>query len=78
MDVMGRTNIVIDEDLVRKVMRMYGLTSKRAAVDFALRRVAGEPEEGKYRPRDMLDLRGMGWGGDLEEMRGGPIVDPWS
>jgi len=37
-----RTNIVIDEALVSEVMATYGLESKRAAVDFALRRVLGK------------------------------------
>lgn len=61
---MGRTNIVIDDELIEKVMKLYGLTTKRAAVDFALRRLV----EFKT-PRDMLDLHGIGWEGDLEEMR---------
>jgi Arc/MetJ family transcription regulator len=39
----SRTNIDIDDQLVAKVMRRYGLSSKRAAVDLALRRLAGEP-----------------------------------
>jgi Arc/MetJ family transcription regulator len=58
---MGRTNVVVDDALVEKVMRLYGLRTKREAIDFALRRVAGERA-----PRDMLDLVGMGWEGDLE------------
>jgi len=36
---MGRTNIEIDDGLVTEAMRRYGLRSKRAAVDFALRRL---------------------------------------
>lgn len=39
-----RTNVVIDDDLVRKVMELYGLKSKREAIDFALRAVSGERE----------------------------------
>ncbi len=62
---MARTNIDIDEELVSKVMRRYGLTSKRAAVDLALRRLAGEPL-----PRDeALALEGSGWEGDLDDIR---------
>lgn len=68
--VMGRTNIVIDDKLVLKVMKLYGLPSKRAAVDFALRAVAGSD-----RRRDMLDMRGAGWEGDLDEMRAGREFD---
>ena len=40
---MTRTNIDIDDDLVGEVMRRHDLPSKRAAVDFALRRVGGTP-----------------------------------
>ena len=40
---MGRTNIDIDDRLVHAVMDRYRLTTKREAVDFALRMVAGRP-----------------------------------
>ena len=36
---MVRTNVVIDERLIRKVMSLYGLETKREAVDFALHAV---------------------------------------
>jgi Arc/MetJ family transcription regulator len=61
---MGRTNVVIDDDLILRVMKAYGLPSKRAAIEFALRSVIGDK-----RRRDMLDLEGSGWDGDLPEMR---------
>lgn len=55
-----RTNIVIDEDLVTEVMQTYLLESKRAAVDFALRRVLGRGEEPIEDPgKAMLELRGI-------------------
>ena len=62
---MGRTNIDIDDEACRTVMDRYELSSKRDAVNLALRLIAAEP----------LDLpaaramRGSGWHGDLEEMR---------
>jgi Arc/MetJ family transcription regulator len=62
---MGRTNVFIDDELVARVMRLYGLPSKRAAVDFALRKVAGEGSPHKA----ALQLRGTGWDGDLDELR---------
>ena len=62
---MGRTNIVIDDELVQRVMRMYGLRTKREAIDFALRQVAG-----RYDPKAVLALRGTGWEGDLDQWRG--------
>lgn len=62
---MSRTNIDIDEDACRLVMERYQLSTKRDAVNFALRTVAGEPLSlGKARR-----LRGSGWDGDLDEMR---------
>ncbi|MDZ7668836.1 MAG: type II toxin-antitoxin system VapB family antitoxin [Gammaproteobacteria bacterium] len=62
---MARTNIDIDEEACGEVMRRYHLTSKREAVNFALRLLAAEPlslEEAKA-------LRGSGWEGDLDELR---------
>jgi Arc/MetJ family transcription regulator len=62
---MPRTNIDIDEDACRVVMERYQLSTKRDAVNFALRTVAGEPL-GLEKARG---LRGTGWEGDLDEMR---------
>lgn len=63
---MSRTNIDIDDAACAAVMERYQLTSKRDAVNYALRLVAAEALE--------LDaaraLRGSGWEGDLEEARG--------
>jgi Arc/MetJ family transcription regulator len=64
MGRMVRTNVEVDEELVRRVMEMFGLKSKRAAIDYALRRVAGVGDR-----RLILELAGTGWIGDLEEMR---------
>jgi len=61
---MARTNVVVDERLIEKVMKLYNLPTKRAAIDFALRAVAGDKDR-----KDMLDLRGSGWDGDLDAMR---------
>jgi Arc/MetJ family transcription regulator len=62
---MGRTNIEIDGELVSEAMRRYGLHSKRAAVDLALRRLVGE----SMSREEALEMEGAGWEGDLEEMR---------
>lgn len=40
---MGRTNILIDDELLGIVMRRYGLHTKTEAVDVALRNLAGRP-----------------------------------
>jgi len=61
---MSRTTVVIDETLVRRVIWLYGLQTKWAAIDFALCALVGD------RPRrDMLDLEGAGWDGNLVRMR---------
>jgi len=62
---MGRTNIVVDDELVGRVMKLYGLRTKREAIDFALRQAAG-----RYDPKAVLALRGTGWEGDLGQWRG--------
>jgi Arc/MetJ family transcription regulator len=64
---MARTNVDIDDDACRAVMERYHLSTKREAVNFALRTVAGEP----LGLVEAHALRGSGWEGDLEEMRAG-------
>jgi Arc/MetJ family transcription regulator len=64
---MGRTNIELDDDLVARVMRRYGLHTKRAAVDLALRRLDVEPMSRE----EALAMRGSGWEGDLDQLRSG-------
>lgn len=69
---MARTNIDIDEDACAAVMRRFFLSTKRDAVNFALRRVANEiTPMTKEEATAFLD-DGMGWEGDLEEMRRWP------
>ncbi len=72
---MGRTNIEIDDALIERVMRRHGFRSKREAVERALRSLDVEPLS-----RDqILELEGIGWEGDLEEMRGdAPAVRGWA
>lgn len=38
-----RTNIEIEDEYVQAIMRRYGLRTKTAAVDLALRHLAGQP-----------------------------------
>jgi Arc/MetJ family transcription regulator len=67
---MGRTNVVVDDELIGRVMQLYGLRTKREAIDFALRRLLTP-----YTQRDALDLEGIGWEGDLDAMREGRFPD---
>jgi Arc/MetJ family transcription regulator len=62
---MSRTNIEIDDDVIADVMRRYGLRTKKEAVDYALRRLLVP----KMSREEALALRGIGWDGDLDEMR---------
>jgi len=60
-----RTNIDIDDELLKEAMAATGQSTKRATVEEALRRVVK-----LYRQkRAGADLAGIGWEGDLEEMR---------
>lgn len=62
---MSRTNIDIDDELAAEVMRRFGSTTKRAAVDLALRRLVGSPLSREF----LLGLEGVGWEGDLDDLR---------
>lgn len=61
----SRTNIDLDDDACRAVMDRYRLRSKRDAVNYALRLVAGESLD----LAAARALRGSGWEGDLDSMR---------
>ena len=69
---MGRTNVEVDDAVIERVMRRYGLRTKRAAIDLALRRLDLEP----MNREEALAMRGRGWEGDLEELRGGYLRSP--
>jgi Arc/MetJ family transcription regulator len=63
---MARTNIDIDEDAVRRVMERYGFATMKEAVNYALNRLAPR----RATREEILAMRGSGWDGDLEQMRG--------
>jgi Arc/MetJ family transcription regulator len=66
---MGRTNIVIDDDLVAKCQKATGIKTRRELVDHALRELLRR--EGQKR---VLDLKGkIHWEGDLPAWRKGRI-----
>ncbi len=62
---MTRTNIQIDDELVERAKALYGVKTKRDAVDLALRKLVGKPM-GKD---EALALRGSGWDADLTVIR---------
>jgi Arc/MetJ family transcription regulator len=62
-----RTNIDIDDELLAMTMKVTGKTTKKAAVEEAMRRVVRNQQL-----KDALEsLRGIGWEGDLDAMREG-------
>lgn len=60
-----RTNIDIDDELMAQAMKATGQTTKKATVEFALKKAVMLSIQ-----REALDeLWGMGWEGDLDAMR---------
>ncbi len=68
-----RVEIDVKEELLEAVRERYHLTSRRAAVEFALRRAAVRPMS----KEEALCMEGVGWDGDLEAMRSGDPGVPW-
>lgn len=66
-----RTNIDIDDELLARAMEAAGTTTKKATVEEALRRLIQNLE----RRNAIAELRGIGWEGDLDEMRQGRNFD---
>ncbi|MEA2878013.1 MAG: hypothetical protein QOF14_3209 [Hyphomicrobiales bacterium] len=66
-----RTNIDIDDELLTKATEALGTDTKKATVEEALRQVVQDYEA----RRAIADLRGLGWEGDLNEMRLGRNFD---
>lgn len=63
---MGRTNIVLDDGLVKQAMRVSGAKTKRQAVDRALRELVARGSV--YRA--LRKLRGkLPWEGDVRAWR---------
>lgn len=64
-----RTNIDIDDDVLREAQRITGARTKRETVDLALRELVA-----RNRRLGILDLRGkVHWEGDLDASREGRV-----
>lgn len=64
---MSRTNIVLDDKLVKEALKLTGLKTKKELVDYALRDIVR-----KKKRKGLLKLKGkVEWVGDLAEMRKG-------
>lgn len=60
-----RTNIDIDDDLMAKAMKATGQTTKKATVEYALKKAVALAVQTEA----LEELWGIGWEGDLDEMR---------
>ena len=66
-----RTNIEIDDGLLKEAMAATGNTTKRATVEDALRKIVQI-----HRQRTAFEaMKGIGWDGDLDAMREGRLPD---
>lgn len=60
-----RTNIVLDDKLVKEAMKLSGKHTKREVVDFALHELINY-----YRRLEIRNFRGkLKWEGNLDEMK---------
>jgi Arc/MetJ family transcription regulator len=67
---MKRTNIVMDEKLIKEGMKTTGIKTRRALVDYALRDLLRRESQ-----KRILELKGrVHWEGDLSSMRKGRRV----
>ncbi|MBV9219641.1 MAG: type II toxin-antitoxin system VapB family antitoxin [Methylobacteriaceae bacterium] len=62
-----RTNIEIDDELLAQAMAATGLATKRATVEEGLRVLVRVRKQAEA----LAELEGVGWEGDLDEMRQG-------
>ena len=60
-----RTNIEIDDKLMAQALKLTGLPTKRAVVEEGLRLLVRVRKQAQA----LKTLRGLGWEGDLDEMR---------
>jgi len=66
---MKRTNIVIDEVLMKKALKATGIKTQKEVVDFALKELIRRQFQKK-----ILELKGsVKWEGNIKEMRKGRL-----
>jgi Arc/MetJ family transcription regulator len=59
-----RTNIEIDDAVMAELLKRTGLRTKREVVAVALANLLRREKQ-----KDILQLKGIGWEGDLDKMR---------
>lgn len=68
--VMMRTNIEIDDELLSDAMTASGQPTKKATVEEGLRLLV----QVRRQAQALADIKGIGWDGDLDQMRLGRPV----
>jgi Arc/MetJ family transcription regulator len=68
-----RTNIDIDDALLKEAMEMYGVKTKREVVNRALQQATAAWKQG----RDLMVLEGIGFGMTNEEIEGSDDFIDW-
>lgn len=64
-EVKMRTNVVIDDDLMKSALKLSGLRTKKDAIEIGLKLLVEFNRQAKIR-----DFRGkLNWVGDLDKMR---------
>lgn len=62
---MGRTNVVLNDDLVTKAKKLTGIKTIRQLIDYALQELVRHK-----RQKEFLKLQGkIDWQGDLDQLR---------
>lgn len=67
-----RIKVEIDDQLLIRAMAVAGLSSECATIEEGLRRLVRACEQSEA----LTDLAGLGWEGDLDEMRQGHRPPP--
>ena len=66
-----RTNVVLDDELIKQAQEVTGIKTKKGVIDEALRLLVRLRAQEKLR-----ELRGkIDWEGDLDAMREGRVFD---
>jgi len=69
---MHRTNVELDEKLVKEGMRLFKKRTKKELIHFALTELIR-----REKAKGILDLEGaIDWDGDLKQMRKARFVNP--
>jgi Arc/MetJ family transcription regulator len=67
-----RTNVIIDERIIKKALHYTGLKTKKEVINYALQELIKRKER-----KEILKLAGkLHWEGDLNEMREGRFGNP--